>query len=475
MLIKETYWKKFKNNIMKNTDVLVIGSSAAGLVAATTGKRVYPNKKFTVATLMNKTLIPCGIPYIFGTVGSSDNDILPAEKMFQANGIDIIYDEAVSIDREKKAVNFKLGSPIMYEKLILGMGSEPLKPKWLKGRDLENVFTVPKNKLYLDEMQEKLKDCEKIVTIGAGFIGVEISDELQKTGKKVMLVEKLPYVLGLAFDEDISSKAEKILRERGISIFTNTSVEEITGDKKVDGVLLDNGSKLEADAVILALGYHPNSKLAQNAALAVSEKGFIKVDDYMRTEDPDIYAVGDCAEKRDYFTRKPTPIMLASTACAEARIAGMNLFRLSAIRTFTGTLSIFSTAIGDNGFGVAGLSEKQARHEGFDIVTGVFEGIDRHPGSLADTHTQFVKLIVGKESGMILGGEVFGGLSIGELINTIGIIIENRMTINALLTAQIGTHPLLTASPAGYPLIKAAEDASAQIMFNWSHFSKQIY
>ena len=85
---------------MKNTDVLVIGSSAAGLVAATTGKRGYPEKKFTVITMMPKTLIPCGIPYIFGSVGSSDNDILPAEKMFEANGIDIVCDEVLKIDRE---------------------------------------------------------------------------------------------------------------------------------------------------------------------------------------------------------------------------------------------------------------------------------------------------------------------------------------------------------------------------------------
>jgi pyruvate/2-oxoglutarate dehydrogenase complex dihydrolipoamide dehydrogenase (E3) component len=185
----------------------------------------------------------------------------------------------------------------------------------------------------------------------------------------------------------------------------------------------------------------------------------------MRTDDNNIFAVGDCAEKRDFVTRKPSNIMLASTACAEARIAGMNLYKLSAIKTFSGTISIFSTAIGNTGIGVAGLTETIARSEGFDIVSGEFEGIDRHPGTLEDTHKQFVKLVVGKESGVILGGEVYGGLSTGELTNTIGIIIENRMPINALLTAQIGTHPLLTASPAGYPLIKAAEDASSKIMF----------
>ena len=451
---------------MINTNVLVIGSSAAGLVAATTGKRVYPGKKFTVVTKLPRTLIPCGIPYIFGSVGSSDKDILPAEKMFEASGIDIIYDEVTRIDREEDAAELKSGEKIKYEKLVLCTGSTPKRPSWLKGIDLENVFTVPKDKEYLDNMQKNLEGLKKIVTIGAGFIGVEMSDELIKAGKEVTLIEKLPNVLGLAFDEDVALRVEALLKERGVKVMTGKSVKEIIGkSNKVEAVLMDDGERIEADAVILALGYDPNVKLASEAGLMLRKSGFIKVDEYMRTDDNNIFAVGDCAEKRDFVTRKPSNIMLASTACAEARIAGMNLYRLSAIKTFSGTISIFSTAIGNTGIGVAGLTETIARSEGFDIVTGEFEGIDRHPGTLEDTHRQFVKLVVGKESGVILGGEVYGGLSVGELTNTIGIIIQNRMPINALLTAQIGTHPLLTASPAGYPLIKATEDASSKIMF----------
>ena len=451
-------------NTMNKVDVLIIGSSAAGLVTALTGKRVYKDKKFAVTTVMPKTLIPCGIPYIFGTVGSSDNDILPADKMFEANDINMIVDEADAINLEEKKVSYKSGKEIYYDKLVIGTGSTPNKPVWLVGVDYPNVFTVPKNKLYLDDMHKKLKGYKKIVTIGAGFIGVEISDELNKAGKHVTLIEKLPNVLRLAFDEDVAKRAESMLIDRGVNVITGLGVKEITGNGTANGVLLENGETIEADAVILAMGYKPNSVLAKEAGLQVTDKGFIKVDDYMRTQDPDVFAVGDCAEKRDFFTRKPTPIMLASTACAEARIAGMNLFKLSAIKTFIGTISIFSTAIGKTGFGVAGITESQATAENFNYVTGSFEGIDRHPGTLEDTHKQFVKLVVGKESGVILGGEVLGGLSVGELTNTLGIIVQNKMTLNSLLTSQIGTHPLLTASPAGYPLIKAAENASSKIL-----------
>ncbi len=450
---------------MNTTDILVIGSSAAGLVTALTARRVYPGKKIVVTTTQEKTLIPCGIPYIFGTVQSSEKDILPSDKMFEANNIEMLVDEAELIDLENKTVKYTSGQSIAYDKLVIGTGSTPIKPSWLKGADYPNVFTVPKNKTYLDQMQASLQQFKKIVVIGGGFIGVEISDELRKGGKDITLVEKLPHVLHLAFDADVALPAETLLKERGVKVLTGQGVSEITGNGHADGVKLENGELLEADAVILAMGYQPNSQLAEKSGIAVTSKGFIKVDDYLRTEHPDVFAVGDCAEKRDFFTRKPSPIMLASTACAEARVAGMNLFKLSAIKNFIGTISIFSTALGETGFGVAGITEAQAEAENFNIVTGTFQGIDRHPGTLKDTHTQFVKLIVGKESGVILGGEVMGGLSVGELINTIGIIVQNKITLNSLLTAQIGTHPLLTASPAGYPLIKAAENASTKLLY----------
>ena len=133
------------------------------------------------------------------------------------------------------------------------------------------------------------------------------------------------------------------------------------------------------------------------------------------------------------------------------------------LKTFIGTIAIFSTAIGDTAFAAAGLSKRQAMEEGFDVVTGRFEGVDKHPGSLPGAKKQFVKLIVSREGGVILGGGVMGGINAGELINFIGLAIQNRMTVHNILTTQIGTHPLLTAPPTAYPVIKAAESISKQI------------
>jgi len=167
--------------------------------------------------------------------------------------------------------------------------------------------------------------------------------------------------------------------------------------------------------------------------------------------------LGMALYKWQILSAERSKAMLASIACAEARVAGMNLYKLSTLKTISGTIAIFSTALNGTGFGAAGLTETVAREEGFDIIVGKFEGVDRHPGMLSNPHKQIVKLIAGRENGIILGGEVMGGASAGELINIIGLIIQNKMNVNSLLTLQIGTHPMLTASPAAYPLTKAAE------------------
>ncbi|RPH31303.1 MAG: pyridine nucleotide-disulfide oxidoreductase [Bacteroidales bacterium] len=450
---------------MKKTDVLVIGGSAAGMVAAVTGKTSWPEKSFTLVKKQKDVMVPCGIPYIFGTLESSAQNIMPVDDTLLKKEVKSIVDEVVSIDKENKTVTLAGGDIFQYQKLVIATGSTPVKPKWLKGAEKENVFLIPKDRIYLDDMKEKLNTCKKVVVIGAGFIGVEFSDELRKHGHDVTLVEKLPSILSLAFDVELSVKIEELLVQSGIKVITSNGIKEISGEKSVKGVILENGNILEADAVILSMGYKPNTELAKKAGIFVDEDNFIAVDEYMRTHTPDIFAIGDCAQKRDFITRRRVPTMLASTACAEARMAGMNLFNLNVVKTFSGTIAIYSTAIGNTGFGTAGLTEARAKEENIDCLTGMFEGIDRHPGKLPDAHKQTVKLITARQSGVIIGGEVIGGLSAGELTNVIGLIIENRMTINSLLISQIGTHPCLTASPAAYPLIKAAEIIAAKMRF----------
>ncbi|HPD94963.1 MAG TPA: FAD/NAD(P)-binding oxidoreductase [Tenuifilaceae bacterium] len=449
---------------MKTTDVLIIGGSAAGMVTATTGKSHWPDKKFTLVKKQKDVMIPCGIPYIFGTLESSEKNIMPVDAMMQKNGIDSFVDEATDIDTKEKVVSFASGEKIKYEKLVIATGSNPVKPKWLAGADLENVFVIPKDRNYLDEMNKKLGSAKNVAVIGAGFIGVEFSDELSKKGFNVTLVEKLPHILNLAFDIELSSKIEENITARGVKVISGIGISKVLGNGKVEAIELEDGRKLEMDAVVLSMGYKPNTALAQKAGIAIDEDNFIAVDEYMRTHTADVFAVGDCAQKRDFVTRRRVPTMLASTACAESRIAGMNLFNLNVVKTFSGTIAIYSTAIGDTGFGTAGVTEQRAQQEGLQTITGIFEGVDRHPGNLPYSHKQIVKLIAAANSGVIVGGEVIGGLEAGELNNVIGLAIQNRMSVNSFLTMQIGTHPCLTASPAAYPLIKAAEQIAIKML-----------
>lgn len=447
---------------MKKTDILVIGGSATGLVAAMTAKSKFKDKQVTVIRKEEKVMIPCGIPYIYGTTKTSDNNILP-DAGLQKLGVDIVVDEVLSCDKEAKTCVTKSGDTYSYDKLIFGTGSLPVVPGWLKGTYLENVFTIPKDKVYLDALQEKIQGMKKIVVVGAGFIGVEVSDELNKAGYDVTLVEIMSTVLGATFDEEFATVAQDLLVERGVDVKAGVGIEEILGDGKVEKVKLSNGNFLDAEAVILSLGYQPNVELAKSLGLKINDSGFIQVDQYRRTDYPDIFAAGDCASKVDFATGKESKIMLASTACTEARVAGLNLYGLCTFSVFRGTVGIYSTAIGDTALGVVGLIEKSAKAEGFNTYIGTFTGVDRHPGKFEDAHKQTVKLIASKNCGTILGGEAIGGKSIGELINAIGIVVQNHMSVNDLMMMQIGTQPVLTASPAAYPLIKAAEHIIEQM------------
>jgi NADH dehydrogenase FAD-containing subunit len=174
--------KTLKTQITKNTDVLVIRGSAAGMVAAVTGKNSWTEKNFILVKKQKHVMVPCGIPYIFGTLDSSQLNIMPVDNMLEKAGIESLVNEVVSIDKQAKIATLDDGEQIKYDKLFIATGSKPIKPKWLKGNNLENVFVIPKNKVYLDSMKEKINNLKKVVVIGAGeltnVIGIAIQNRM---------------------------------------------------------------------------------------------------------------------------------------------------------------------------------------------------------------------------------------------------------------------------------------------------------
>jgi len=438
---------------MKKTDVVILGG-LSGITAGLSCRRHYPEKKVTLIRKEGTVLIPCGIPYIFGTVGGPENNVIP-DGLLEKNGIELITDEAVDLDREKRVVTLKNQEPIQYEKLVFATGSLPLIPS-IPGVNKENVFSIRKEFNYLKELLKKVDKAKDIVIIGGGFIGVEFADECRKNRDvNITVVEMLDKCLQLALDDEYCDEARVKLEETGVKVLTNEKVVSLNGENAVESIELASGKKIKADLVILGIGAIPNSKLAEKSGLELGFRKGIKVDRLMRSyTDKNIFACGDCCTKESFFDGKPSGVMLASVATSEARIAGANLF--SPVHHNCGVISVFATIINGRAFAVAGLTERNARKNGTNIVIGEAAAPDTHPGGMPNSTILKVKLIFAKDTGIILGGAVSGGKSTGELVNVLSACILHRMTANDIVMFQMGTHPALTSSPIAYPIVNAA-------------------
>jgi NADH oxidase (H2O2-forming) len=443
---------------MSHYDVVVIGASAAGTTAATTARKFYPDKTIAVITAADDVLIPCGIPYIFGTVGDSRKNLIPVDKIMAANKIDLMKTKVVSIDREKRLLKTSDGTSVGYERLVLATGSKPVVPP-IKGADKDNVFAIWKDVVYLDAMKEALDKAERMAIIGGGFIGAEMAEESRKRrpDMPITIVEMQDHCLQLVYDPELCQMAEAALREEDITIMTQERVEEILGDGKVTGLRLASGKTVHADLVLLGIGAVPNTELATSAGLELDGTRAIAVDRYMQTSDPAIFACGDCAGKVSFFDKSPSGLRLASIATMEARIAGANLFGHT--RSNQGVVGCFSTVLNKSAYAAAGLTYAQATEKGYDVVVGEAKSINRHPGVMEGAAMLDVKLLFERGTGTILGGQIQGALSGGELINAVSAFISNRMNATDIALFQAGTHPALTASPIAYQLVNAAENA----------------
>ena len=441
---------------MKKTGLVIVGGSAGGIQAAITSQRLHNVEGVTVIRKEQKVMVPCGIPYIFGTLGSTEKNMMPDALLGDA---ELIIDEVTSIDRKSQTVTTAGSNTIGwvgYDKLILATGSRPLVPP-IPGRDLGNVFTIIKDIDNLQRLDQALSEAKDVVIVGGGFIGVEFADECRKRGLNVTIAELLPHCLSMNCDEEFCLRIEEELVKRDIRLMCQNGVKAILGNGQVSEVELSSGERLKADLVIIAIGVVPNTELAQQAGLEIGSTKGIRVDRYMRTSDPNIFAIGDCAEKNSFFTFKPVPLRLASIATHEARIATANLYEPRVENT--GAVGVFSTKVGDIAIGVAGLTERAAQEAGFDVIISKAGAADRHPGAMPGAQQLNVSLMFERGSGRMLGGQACGGVSVGELTNALAILVQNGATPGDILSAQIGTHPALSASPIAYQLTNAAEKA----------------
>ncbi len=447
---------------MEKTDIAIIGASAAGLSAAITIKNRAPEKKVVLFRKVEKTPVPCGIPYIYGTLGDVQKNIIPDEQ-FKLMGLDIIVAEIKDIDIENKKI-FYNGKELQYEKLLLATGSYPFIPP-IEGINLKNVFAIEKNPVNLEIIEERLKGANNIVIIGGGFIGVEMAEQIAKLkGDKadITIIEMLPHILMAALEEEFCIKAEEELSSMGINILTNSTVTKLEGNEKVEKVILKDNSSIKADIVIIGVGAAPNVELAEKIGVKSDKRAGIFINEFMETDKKDIYAAGDCATKFSFITGKPTGIRLASVAAYEGIVAANNMIGNKVKNK--GAVGAFSTKIGNIALGSAGFTKNMCEKEGIEYISGEFTGPDKHPASLPDTFKNMKAILIfRKDNGKIIGGHIIGGNSTGEMINIISTAIQAGLTSEDLYFMQVATHPLLTGSPIAYHIQRAAGDAYFKI------------
>jgi len=449
---------------MKKYDVIVIGGGVAGLSLSIGLAKKHKDKSLLLIRKEEKGLVPCGIPYIFGKLNNDiDLDVKSHKPLLDA-GAKLLVDKVISIDRKNNLIKTNNAGNIAYEKLVIATGSNPLIPTFIKGYDNPNVYYIKKSYKYIKTLTPILKQAKKIAIVGGGFIGLEVADELATDkSKQITIIEMQGNCLSTAFSPAFCHKAETSLKNHGIEVLTNKKVSAVEQGENSPKVIFSDNSELSVDIIIFALGYKPTTQLAVDAGLGLNKFGAIDVDGFMRTDDPNIFAIGDCAKKKDFATRKDSNAMLASVAGAESRFLAENLYGINTIRNSLGTIRIFSTSLNDDVFASAGMTEVEAENENISILTGEFKGYDRHPVSLpCATETQ-VRIHVMTETGYIVGAEITGGVSVGEMINVIGTAIQAKLTIYNLYTFQVGTQPLLTGGPTVTPILKAVENAIEKI------------
>jgi len=405
---------------MRATEILIVGGSAAGITAALTARRHYPDKSILVVRQEQQVLVPCGIPYIFGTLGGTAKNLVP-DALLEKAGVSVACATVMALDLAGRAVHTS-GEAVAYDRLVLATGSLPVRLP-VPGAEKDGVYPVYKDVAHLDALQARIKDATNVVVIGGGFIGIEFADEIQKLGgKTVTVLEVAPHCLSLAYDEEFCTEMEAAVQARGVHVRTSVMVAELQGNGKVTAVKLADGTVIPADVVIFGIGAMPNVELARTVGIALGPTGAIAVDRTMRTSHEHVFACGDCAEKISFFGGRPSTLRLAAIATLEARIAGANLYGIH--REHDGTVGVWSTAVGNLAMATAGLTETVAHRNGYDCVAVTVEGPNRHPGGMPGGAATKLKLVntcpecgkrvrrlPGTGAGFIMKGTPFQGSS----------------------------------------------------------------
>ena len=428
------------------TKLVIVGGVAGGATAAARARRLDEHAEIVLFERGEYiSFANCGLPYYIGQViQERDKLLVTTNQAFeQRYNIKVEnFSEVTAIDRRNKKVavkNLKTGELYTesYDKLILSPGAEPLKPQ-MEGIDLDTVFCIrnipdtDRIKTYIDT-----KKPESAVIVGGGAIGLEMAENLVDRGVKTTVIEMMDQVMA-PLDYEMASLVHDHLREKGVALELKNGVKAFLkkGDRTI--VSTANGHGIECDMVVLSIGIRPEVRLARDANIALNKRGGIKVDTSMCTSDPDIFAVGDAVEIRDFVTEKPTIIALAGPANKQGRIAADNAMgRKSQYRGSQGTaiVKIFDMVAASTGANENTLKRNEisylVSHTHSNSNAGYYPGGQRLS----------IKLLFSPGSGHLLGAQVVGKEGVDKRIDVLATAMRARMTVFDLEELELAYAP----------------------------------
>lgn len=414
--------------------VLVLGGVAAGTkIAAKLMREDRANEVIVLNKGKNISYAGCGLPYYVGHVIENKEELIVNTplKYEKLTGVKVLTEvEAVNVEPERKkvtAVDLKTQETreFTYDKLVIAVGASPVKPP-IEGCDLENVFFMrtPEDAIRLRETIDA-GGIKKAVVVGAGYIGLEIAENLKTMGVRPFVLDMAPQILAPGFDKEMADYAEGKLSESGIPVVTGVAVTAIQGNGKVEKVVTSKKA-YKADLVVLSAGIRPNTAFLNDTGLEMF-KGTILTNEYGETNLPDIYAAGDCAMVHNAITGKAAWSPMGSTANIAGRVIAQNM--MGAKISYRGTLGTAVCKLPGINVGRTGLTEVQAKEEGFDpvsVVTIVDEKAHYYPGAglLA------VKMIADRETECLLGVQVIGDGAVDKVVDiaVTGIMLKGTLT-----------------------------------------------
>lgn len=426
--------------------VVIVGGVAGGATAAARIRRL--DEKAQIILFEKGEYISfanCGLPYHIGGIIKERDQLLvqTPERMKKRFNIDVrINSEVLRIDRKNKLVEVYCKTDgktytESYDKLVLSPGAESMIPA-LAGIESPGIFklrNIP-DAYEIKDFVDKVKP-KRAIIVGAGFIGLELAENLEIRGVKVTIVELADHVIG-HLDYDMAAIVHQHMKSKNIELYLKDAVKSFANTDNYIIAELSSGKSLKADMAVLGIGVRPLSKLAIEAGLKIGETGGILVDEYMRTSDPDIYAVGDAAEIKDFVSGNKVLVPLAGPANKQGRIAANNICGRE--EKYEGAQGTSIVRVFDVTVATTGNNERTLKKNGVDYEKS-FTHSPSHAGYYPGSLPMCIKLLFSKKDGKILGAQIVGYEGVDKRIDVIATAIRANMTVHDLEKLELAYAP----------------------------------